>query len=301
MTAESHRVASRRVVAGRRQTEQSHSFGRTLLRILSVSCRVILGALLILMFAIPLLWLVLTPFNAYPERNIRVPRQWTFEHFTELWQSPTALMSLGNSLLMSVGAVVVTTVLGALAAYAFSRIDFPGADTITYLIMLISSVGTGTAAMVPLFQMMNVTDLIDRQWAVVLVLTATCLPTAIFMLKDFMDGVPRSYEESARLMGARPLRILWDVVVPVAKPGLAFIAVWTLQMVWSEFLIPYLLLRSADKQPAAVTMYTFYTEGGQADVGMLSAFALVYTIPVVILYLVINRRWGFMMSGGLKG
>lgn len=274
---------------------------RRIAMILRASSKIVFGALLILMFAVPLLWLVLTPFNAYPERSIRWPSSWTFTHFTDIWNSPTAMVSLLNSLLLGVGALTVTTVLGALAAYAFSRISFRGRDTVIYLIMLISSVGTGTAAMVPLFQMMNITNLIDRQWAVALVLAAVCLPTVIFMLKDFMDGVPRSYEESARLMGASPLRILWDVVIPIARPGLAFTAVWTLHMAWSEFLIPYLLLRSADNQPAAVTMYTFYTEGGQADVGMLSAFALIYTVPIIILYLVINRKWGFAFSGGLKG
>ena len=91
------------------------------------------------------------------------------------------------------------------------------------------------------------------------------LPAAIFILKDFMDATPRSYEESARVFGASPLQILAHVVVPLARPGLATIAVWTMVQVWGNFLIPFILLRTPDKSPAAVVMYTFYTEGGQAD------------------------------------
>ena len=123
----------------------------------------------------------------------------------------------------------------------------------------------------------------------------------IFILKDFMDSIPKSYEESARVYGAKPWQILRDVVVPISRPGLAFVAVWTLVQVWGNFLVPFILLiRTTAQQPAAVLMYTFYTEAGQADLRLLSAFALVFSVPIILMYFLVNRRYGFRFHGGIK-
>jgi multiple sugar transport system permease protein len=154
--------------------------------------------------------------------------------------------------------------------------------------------------MVPTFLLMVKLGLIDSQFGVILVLSGGILPTVIFILKDFMDSTPKSYEESARLYGAKPLRILWDVVIPLARPGLATIAVWAVVQVWGNFLVPYLLLRSPSKSPAAVVMYTFYTEGGQPNLALISAFSLLFSIPVIAMYFFVNRRYGFRFHGGIK-
>ncbi len=154
--------------------------------------------------------------------------------------------------------------------------------------------------MVPIFLLMTELGLIDRQLGVVLVLTGGLLPAAIFILKDFMDSTPRSYEESARVFGASPLQILRHVVVPIVRPGLATIAVWAVVQVWGNFLVPFILLRTRTRQPAAVVMYTFYTEGGQPNLALISTFSLLYSIPVVLMYLFVNRRYGFRFHGGIK-
>ena len=135
-------------------------------------------------------------------------------------------------------------------------------DALLYAMFLLSSIVTGTAAMVPTFQLMNLIGLINTRTGVILVLAGGLLPTVVFILKDFMDSVPKSYEESARLYGAGPGRILADVVIPVARPGIAFVAIWSVVQVWGNFLVPYLLLRDPAGQPAAVLMYIFYTESG---------------------------------------
>jgi ABC-type glycerol-3-phosphate transport system permease component len=188
----------------------------------------------------------------------------------------------------------------ALAAYALSRVRIPGRDALLYTLLLLSSVITGTAAMVPIFLLIFQLNLIDSRAGVVLVLSGGLLPAAIFLLKDFIDTIPRSYEESARVFGASPLRILRDIVVPVARPGLATIAVWTLVQVWGSFLTPFILLRDPGKQPAAVLVRTFYTEGGSPNLALISTFSLLYSIPVVLMYLFAWSRYGFRFHGGIK-
>ena len=135
---------------------------------------------------------------------------------------------------------------------------------------------------------------------VILVLTGGLLPAAIFVLKDFMDATPRSYEESARVFGASPTQVLRHVVLPIARPGLATIAVWALVNAWGDFLTAYILLRDPTKTPAGVVMYTFYSEGGQANLPLISAFSVLYALPVVVLYIFVSRRYGFRFHGGIK-
>ncbi len=256
-------------------------------------------ALLATFFALPLLWLVLAPFDAHPTLTVKLP-ELTLDNFRQLQENPYALSSLRNSVLMAGGAMLLVTALSALAAYALSRVRLPGRNVILYSLLLLSSIVTGTAAMVPIFLLMFQLGLIDDRSGVTLVLTGGLLPAAIFILKDFMDATPASYEESARVFGASPLQVLRHVVLPIARPGLATIAVWALVNAWGDFLTAYILLRDPDKTPAGVLMYTFYTEGGQANLSLISAFSLVYALPVVALYLFVNRRYGFRFHGGIK-
>ncbi len=251
-------------------------------------------------FALPMLWLATTPFDATPGLTPSIPDV-TLRNFRALRANPYALESLWNSVVLSAGTAVLAVLCGSLAAYSLSRVRIPGRDALLYVLLLLSSIVTGTAAMVPLFLLIFQLNLIDSRAGVVLVLTGGLLPAAIFILKDFMDATPKSYEESARVFGASPLQILRDVVVPVVRPGLATIAVWTVVNVWGNFLIPFILLLDPDKQPAAVVMRTFYTEGGSPNLALISTFSLVYSVPVVVMYLFVNRRYGFRFHGGVKG
>lgn len=270
-----------------------------LLKMLGRMAFVLMLVMIGLFFAVPLMWLVVAPFDGNPTMAVKWP-EWTLRNFERLLQNPYALGSILNSLLLAAGTMAVTVVFGTLASYALSRVRIPGRDALLYGMLLLSSIVTGTAAMVPTFQLMNAIGLINTQTGVVLVMAGGVLPTVIFILKDFMDSVPKSYEESARLYGAKPYQILRDVVVPVARPGIAFIAIWTVVQVWGNFLVPYILLRDPASQPAAVMMFTFYTESGQADLRLISAFSLIFALPVLLIYFLVNRKFGFRFYGGIK-
>ncbi len=250
-------------------------------------------------FALPMLWLLSTPFDDTPTLALSVP-DLTLNNFRDLLDNQYALGSLVNSILLSVGTALLVVAFAALAAYSLSRVKIPGRDMLLYALLLLSSIVTGTAAMVPIFLMMFELGLIDSRIGVILVLSGGLLPAAIFILKDFVDTIPKSYEESARVFGASSFQILRHIVVPVIRPGLATIGVWTVVNVWGNFLVPFILLRSTDKQPAAVLMRTFYTEGGSPNLALISTFSLLYSIPVVVMYLFVNRKYGFRFHGGIK-
>jgi multiple sugar transport system permease protein len=256
-------------------------------------------ALVSAFFALPLLWLLVAPFDRHPTFDVEAP-SWTLTNFADVFDNPNAVTSLRNSAILALLTMAVVVALAALASYALSRVRVPGRDLLLYVLLLFSSVVTGSAAMVPLFLLIFELGLINRFSGVVLVLAGGLLPAAIFILKDFVDSMPRSYEESARVFGANSFQILKDIVAPVVRPGLAVIAVWTIVNVWGNFLIPFILLRDPNRAPAAVVIYNFYTEFGQPDLRLLSAFALLYSIPVVVMYLFVNVRYGFRFHGGIK-
>jgi multiple sugar transport system permease protein len=252
------------------------------------------------LFALPLLWLLSASFDDTPTYGVRPPAHPTLGNFAEIGRNQYALPSLGNSLLLAGGTMIVVVAAAALAAYALSRVRIPGRDVLLYVLLLLSSVVTGTAAMVPIFLLMFQLGLIDTRIGVVLVSAGGLLPAAIFLLKDFVDTIPRSYEESARVFGATPLQVLRQIVVPIARPGLATVGVWTVVQMWGSFLTPFILLRDPDKQPAAVLVRTFYTEGGAPNLALISTFSLLYSIPVVLMYLLAWSRYGFRFHGGIK-
>ncbi len=260
----------------------------------------VLIAVIMVFFAVPMLWLASEPFDANPGLAAHWP-QWTLHNFATTFHNPNLVPSIINSLILCGAATLITIVLAALAAYVLSRVRIPGRDALLYVLLLLSSVVTGTAAMVPIYLMMYELGLINSVLGTSVVLSGGLLPAAIFMLKDFVDGVPRSYEESARVFGASPRQVLTHVVLPIARPGIATILVWSFIQAWGNFLLPFLLLQDTEKQPAAVIIHTLQNEGGGVDLSSLPVFSLLYSIPVVVLYLLVNRRYGFRFHGGIKG
>ncbi|SCG69188.1 carbohydrate ABC transporter permease [Micromonospora inositola] len=260
--------------------------------------RYVFLCLVLAFFALPLLWLATAPFDDTPTIGTSLP-DFTLANFRALLDNPYALPSLVNSVWLAGGTAALVVAFAALAAYALSRVRVPGRDALLYGLLLLSSIVTGTATMVPLFELAVRVHLIDSRLGVILILTGGLLPAAIFILKDFMDATPTSYEESARVFGASPLQIMRHIVVPLVRPGLATVGVWAVANVWGNFLVPFLLL-GPDKRPAAVIMYTLYTEGGQADLRLLSTFSLLYSLPVALMFVFVSSRYGFRFHGGIK-
>ncbi len=260
----------------------------------------ILTALIGVAFALPLIWFLFAPFNARAELGIAIPDPFSFANFQEVFGNGFAMRGLANSLIESIGGVILVGLGATLASYALSRSPIPGKRAITYVLLLFSSVVSGSAAMVPIFLIITSLHLIDTQLSVILVFAGGLLPTAMFILRDFIDGIPKSYEESAMVAGASPVQAFFDVALPVIRPGIVVIVVWGFVNIWGSFLIPFILLRSSDKMPASVAIYSFYSEAGTPIVTLLAAYALLYSLPVIILYLFVSWKFGFRFFGGIK-
>jgi multiple sugar transport system permease protein len=100
--------------------------------------------------------------------------------------------------------------------------------------------------------------------------------------------------------GATPARVFRDVAIPLLRPGMMVVAIWSFVGAWGSFLIPFVLLRSPDRMPASIAVYSFYTEAGTPNVTLVAAYSMLYALPVLVLYLIVNWRYGFRFFGGIK-
>lgn len=256
---------------------------------------------IISLFIAPIIWLFVTPFSAKPSLSISINEGVTLNNFIRVFKNPTAILAFRNSLIISAGTVLIVTFSALLAAYVLSRHYFRGRDILLYLLILLSSVVTGIAAMVPLFMMNLKLGLIDKHLGVILTMSGGLLPTSIFILKDFIDSIPKTYEEAALVDGSTPFQVLTKIFLPLSSKGIIVIAMLVFVNSWSNFLIPFILLRSNNLYPISIAIYTFFSEIGVPDIGMISAYSLMYTLPVIIIYIFIERKYGFSFYGGMKG
>lgn len=259
-----------------------------------------LAALIGAVFALPLLWFLFAPFNARAELGLALPDPWTLSNFVTVFGNSYAVQALWNSFIQAVGGVILVGAAATLAAYALSRSSIPGKGAVTYILLLFSSVVSGSAAMVPIFLIISAAGLMDTHLAVILTFAGGLLPTAMFILRDFINSIPKSYEESAMVAGASPVQAFFDVALPVIRPGIVVVVVWGFVNIWGSFLIPFILLRSDSNMPASVAIYSFYSEAGTPIVTLLAAYSLIYSLPVIALYLFVSWKFGFRFFGGIK-
>ncbi|MFO7320272.1 MAG: carbohydrate ABC transporter permease [Chloroflexota bacterium] len=268
-----------------------------ILRLLTLLLATVLG----LFFALPMLWLITAPFNERATLSVSIPQPPSLANFEVVFNNQFAIRALFvNNLIIGGGVMVLIAIVATLASYALSRTRVPGSDLLVYILILFSSVVSGTAAMVPLFLLAYRLGLIDTHIGVILIMTGGLLPSAIFIMRDFVSSIPRSYEEAALVCGASPLRVFWDVALPLVRPGVVVVAIWAFVNAWGAFLVPLVLLRSPQNMPASIAFYSFYSEAGTPNLTLVSAYAFLYTVPVLLLYLLINWRFGFRFFGGIK-
>ncbi|MFD8549023.1 carbohydrate ABC transporter permease [Streptomyces sp. NPDC059649] len=253
-------------------------------------------------FAVPLLWLVLASLDAHATLRVRPPTSPTLENFSAVLTDEITFTPMLNSLLICGGATLLTVVCAALAAYPLSR--FHSRFARPYLLtILFSTCLPITAVMVPVYGLFVQINLIDTRYGTALFLATAQLPFAVWLMKNFMDGVPRALEEAAWTDGASWRQTLLRVILPLMGPGLAVVAIYTFIMMWGNFFVPFMLLLSPEELPASVSIFNFFGNYGAIAFGELAAFSLLYSTPVVLLYVLISRRLGggFALGGAVKG
>ena len=268
------------------------------LRLFSNGVLIVIGVC----FALPMLWLLVAAFDPTASLTLKWPDRFTLSNFEKVLTPTLTFIPLLNSLMLSGGCAIVTVVVAVLAAYPLSRYRMRVNKPFLYGILF----GTGlpiTAMMVPVYSLFVVFNLIDSLPGIILFMAATSLPMAIWMMKNFMDSVPIVLEEAAWIDGASMMSTLTRVVVPLMRPGIAVVFIFIFVQSWGNFFVPFVLLLTPDLQPAAVSIFAFFGQYGAVAYGQLAAFSIVYSVPVLALYIFTSRvlGGGSALAGAVKG
>ena len=253
------------------------------------------------LYVVPLVWMLLASVNAGADFRVRLSSP-TTANFHKVLNTDTTFRPMLNGLLLCGGATLLCVVCSILAAYPLSR--FRSRLRRPFLYTILFSTGLPiTAVMIPVYSMFVQVNLIDSMPGTALFLGASALPFGIWLMKNFMDGVPIVLEEAARIDGAGSMQVLWRIILPLMWPGVIVVTIFTFIGMWGNFFVPFILLLSPDKLPASISVFNFLSAHNQTQYGQLSAFSILYSVPVVLLYLILARRLGggFALGGALKG
>lgn len=259
-------------------------------------------SILAVLFLLPLLWVVVASFDPTAGEVLRTPSAFTFNNYISVLTDAVNLRSFGNGLFLSLGQAFLVVVLAGLAAYPLSRYEMKNKNLFMLTMLFMTSLPI-TAIMVPVYQMFLSIQLYDTLTGVMIFMTAASLPYGVWMMKNFMDSVAIELEEAAWVDGATTIQSITKIVIPLMLPGVCTIAIYTFSGSWGNFFVPYILLNSANKVPAAVQLYQYFGMHGMIAYGELAAFSVIYTIPSVLLYILSQKYMskGFTMAGGAKG
>ncbi|MFE0811344.1 carbohydrate ABC transporter permease [Streptomyces sp. NPDC058794] len=253
-------------------------------------------------FVLPLAWVVLSALDPHASLRVKVPDGVTLDNFDAVLTPEITFTPLLNSLVLCGGATALTVVCAALAAYPLSRFRSRLNRPFLLTVLFATSLPI-TAIMVPVYALFVRVNLIDTMHGTIFFFAASQLPFAIWLMKNFMDGVPRELEEAAWTDGASSFQSLLRIVLPLMGPGVAVVTVFSFVMMWGNFFVPFMLLLTPDQMPASVSINDFFGNRGMVAYGQLAAFSIVYSTPVILLYVLISRRLGggFALGGAVKG
>ncbi|MEU9158325.1 carbohydrate ABC transporter permease [Streptomyces sp. NPDC048417] len=253
-------------------------------------------------FVLPLAWVLLSAVDPHADLRVRIPDGFTFANFDAILTPDITYTPLLNSLILCGSATALTVACAALAAYPLSRYRSRLNRPFLLSVLFATSLPI-TAIMVPVYALFVQINLIDTMQGTILFFAASQLPFAIWLMKNFMDGVPKELEEAAWTDGANPFQSLVRIVLPLMGPGLAVVTVFAFVMMWGNFFVPFMLLLSPDQMPASVSINDFFGNRGMVAYGQLAAFSVIYSTPVILLYVLVARRLGggFALGGAVKG
>ena len=205
-----------------------------------------------------------------------------------------------NSILLSVPSTLLVVVLSTMGGYAFARLPFPGRSFLFYLVVL-GLLVPFFAYMIPLYFQLKTMLLLDTLLGVNLVLASTGLSFGTFFMRAFFTDLPTEIEQAARIDGASEWQIFLRVMLPLVTSGMGALAVFTFLQNWNNFLVPLLYAPNSDLRPLTTGLYLFLG-GRTVDIGPLAAGTLITIVPVVVLFMLLQRQvtQGFI-SGAVKG
>ena len=253
---------------------------------------------------VPLLWTLMSSFKTSKEifaSPFTLPAQWNFDNYVSAWTTAGIGRYFANTVIVVGSALVIVMVLGAMCAYVLARFSFFGGRLIYYL-MLAGLTFPVFLAIVPLFFVLKDVGLLNTLPGLVITYVAFALPFTVFFLFPFFRALPDEVAEAAELDGAGEWRKFFQVMLPMAKPGMASVAIFNFLGLWNQFLLPVALNTNRDNYVLSQGMASFASQAGyNVDFGRLFAAVVITVVPVLVVYAIFQRQLqGSVTAGTMK-
>jgi len=268
----------------------AHSRSATRLRLPDILFTLALVAIAVVFF-FPMLWMVFSSFKSNSSifaSPFALPTELDFGRWVEAWEIGHIGQYALNSAIVTGASVLAILLLGAAAAFAFSRYRFRGRNLLMGLLALglLLPLQSYFIAQSTMFTDLAITD---TRWALILPYTAMGLPLAVYLLKVYLDAVPDELFEAARIDGASDLRVFGSIALPLLRPGLATVAIFSALASWNEFLLALLYIQD-DALKTIPTGLLAFSSRYVTDYGLLFSALSIVTLPMIVIYIVFNKQ-----------
>ena len=272
-------------------------------RTVSVSSHVVLSIWAIIVIA-PLLWTLMTSFKTTTEifaSPFNLPAKMQFVNYTDAWTTAGIGNFFFNTIFVVGSALVLVMLLGSMCAYVLARFDFPG-NRIIYYMMLGGLMIPIFLAIVPLFFVLRNFGLLNTLPGLAITYVAFALPFTVFFLYAFFRQLPYEISEAAAIDGANEWRTFFQIMLPMAKPGLATVAIMNFLGLWNQFLLPVALNTNQKNYVLSQGLADFASSAGyDVNFGALFAAVVITVAPVLVVYVIFQRQLqGSVSQGTMK-
>ncbi len=254
-----------------------------------VITRVVVASLLVALLIFPIYWMLRTAVSTTDEMsNLPIPlwpQEWHWENFTQPWQDYPFSRWLTNSVVIATASVILTVAINLSAGFAFAKLRFPFRNVL-FLLIISTLMVPVQVIMIPQFQIVIDLHMLNTPWAVVIPRLAEAF--GLFMARQFFLGVPDELLEAARVDGAGYLRTFWSIVLPLSRPLIAALVIFTFMWRWNEFVWPLIVLTDADSYTLPVGLQFLVQQFG-SNYGPLLAMSFVSMIPMLLVFGVFQR------------
>ncbi|MQR96790.1 sugar ABC transporter permease [Fictibacillus phosphorivorans] len=268
---------------------------------LILSYLVLLSAIAIVIY--PILWVIGSSFN--PGNTLSsstiIPKNATLAHYKELFAETDYLIWYWNTLKICFITMVLSVIFIGLTAYAFSRYKFIGRKN-GLLLFLILQMIPQFVAILAIYILAYQVGLLDTHFALILVYVGGLIPMNTYLAKNYYDTIPKELDESARIDGAGHFRIFWQIILPLSKPILAVIALFSFISPFADFILASILISSDEKMTLAVGLFNMIKNEFGNSFTLFAAGSVLVAIPIGLLFLSLQRYFiSGLTAGGTKG
>jgi alpha-glucoside transport system permease protein len=231
------------------------------------------------------------------------PHQVTLENYRNVFQTATSIgmgQAFLNSLIITIPATIAPILLGTLAAYGFAWLKFPLRNTI-FLVLVALQVIPLQMLLIPLLKLFTMWHIVGQYPALWIAHTAFGLPLAIYIMRNFMSGIPYELLESARIDGANDIRIFWNIILPLVTPALAAVAIFQFMWVWNDLLVALVFVGGSNTAPMTVIVRSLVNAYGVGWQNMTAAAFISMALPLVIFFSLQRYFVTGLTAGSVKG